>query len=75
MRCLLVIALCVLVAVLAAPPHEKGLIINLTLYGTYYRCTCESGLKCKGDISIGGSITNTNFGICVDPNSKEASAN
>ncbi|KAJ8378218.1 hypothetical protein AAFF_G00245060 [Aldrovandia affinis] len=104
---LLVIALSVLAVALAAPPQDKGLIINLdngelcfismqcksscchrsrgvslarcapqaaenqecskkSLYGTYYRCTCESGLKCQGDLSIGGSIINTNFGICKD---------
>ncbi|XP_035238409.1 colipase-like [Anguilla anguilla] len=108
-----VIVLCVLAVAQAAPPQDKGLIINLnngelcmismqcksscchrptglslarcapqaaenqecskkTLYGTYYRCTCESGLKCKGDLSIGGSITNTNFGICEDPKGKAA---
>ncbi|MBN3304652.1 colipase [Amia ocellicauda] len=107
----LLIVVCVLAVALAAPPLEKGLIVNLdngelcfnslqcksscchrtsgvslsrcapqaaenqecspkTLYGTYYRCTCESGLKCDVDISIGGSITNTNFGICVDPSAK-----
>ncbi|XP_017323916.1 colipase [Ictalurus punctatus] len=38
-----------------------------SLYGTYYYCTCEDGLKCEGDWSIGGSIVNTNFGTCVDP--------
>ncbi|XP_062854422.1 colipase-like [Trichomycterus rosablanca] len=41
-----------------------------SLYGTYYYCPCEDGLRCKGDSSIGGSITNTNFGICTDPNSR-----
>ncbi|KAJ8017152.1 hypothetical protein DPEC_G00014790 [Dallia pectoralis] len=41
---------------------------KLSLYGTYYQCKCESGLKCKGDWSLGGSVTNTNFGICEDPN-------
>ncbi|KAG9329172.1 hypothetical protein JZ751_015013 [Albula glossodonta] len=110
MRSVFLIALCVLALALAAPPQEKGIIINLdngelclnslqcksscclrssgvslarcapqsaeneecskkSLYGTYYRCTCESGLKCEGDLSIGGSITNTNFGICRDPKS------
>ncbi|MBN3322278.1 COL Colipase, partial [Atractosteus spatula] len=44
-----------------------------SLYGTYYRCTCESGLKCDVNFSIGGSITNSNFGICVDPNAKKTS--
>ncbi|KAL7828345.1 hypothetical protein SRHO_G00319790 [Serrasalmus rhombeus] len=39
-----------------------------TLYGTYYYCPCEKGLDCKGDWSIGGFITSTNFGTCVDPN-------
>ncbi|KAM9475161.1 colipase-like [Clarias gariepinus] len=38
-----------------------------SLYGTYYYCICEDGLKCEGDWSIGGSIVNTNFGICTDP--------
>ncbi|KAK1801316.1 hypothetical protein P4O66_022998 [Electrophorus voltai] len=46
---------------------EKEKCSKKTLYGTYYYCTCENGLKCKGDVSIGGAITNTNFGICVDP--------
>ncbi|XP_028654924.1 colipase-like [Erpetoichthys calabaricus] len=45
----------------------------LTLYGTYYRCPCESGLHCDTDITIGGSITNTNFGICIDRNEKSIS--
>ncbi|KAG2467899.1 colipase-like [Polypterus senegalus] len=45
----------------------------LTLYGTYYRCPCESGLHCDTDITIGGSITNTNFGICTDRNEKSVS--
>ncbi|MBN3274806.1 COL Colipase, partial [Polyodon spathula] len=44
--------------------------LNKTLYGTYYRCPCESGLKCKTDISICGSITNTNFGVCYDPSNE-----
>uniref|UniRef100_A0A3B4CM74 Colipase C-terminal domain-containing protein n=1 Tax=Pygocentrus nattereri TaxID=42514 RepID=A0A3B4CM74_PYGNA len=39
-----------------------------TLYGTYYFCPCEKGRDCKGDWSIGGFITSTNFGTCVDPN-------
>ncbi|KAK6461364.1 colipase-like [Huso huso] len=108
MRTLLVFIACSLAAVMAAPPQNKGIFINLengelcfnslqcksscchrtsgvslarcvylaadkqecsvkTLYGTYYRCPCESGLKCKSGISIGGSITNTNFGVCYDP--------
>ncbi|KAL6458895.1 hypothetical protein MHYP_G00323670 [Metynnis hypsauchen] len=47
---------------------ERETCSKKTLYGTYYYCTCENGLKCEGDWSIGGSITNTNFGICEDPN-------
>ncbi|XP_030077457.1 colipase-like [Microcaecilia unicolor] len=38
------------------------------LIGVYYKCTCESGLTCEVDRSIVGSITNSDFGICVDPN-------
>ncbi|KAL4645842.1 colipase [Arapaima gigas] len=45
-----------------------------TLYGTYYHCTCEDGLKCDTDITIGGSITNTNFGICRDPGGMKSSS-
>ncbi|XP_061114984.1 colipase-like [Conger conger] len=115
MRRLLLILLCGLAWALAAPPQDKGLVINLdngelcfismqcksscchrssgvslsrcapqaaenqecskkTLYGTYYRCTCESGLSCEGDFSIGGSITNTNFGICKDPRGEASTA-
>ncbi|KAL1020813.1 hypothetical protein UPYG_G00004980 [Umbra pygmaea] len=45
---------------------------KLSFYATYYYCKCESGLKCEGDWSIGGSVTNTNFGICTDPNANNA---
>ncbi|XP_018602377.1 colipase-like [Scleropages formosus] len=45
-----------------------------TLYGTYYHCTCENGLKCDTDITIDGSITNTNFGICRDPSEMKTTA-
>uniref|UniRef100_A0AAY4BFN1 Colipase n=1 Tax=Denticeps clupeoides TaxID=299321 RepID=A0AAY4BFN1_9TELE len=45
-----------------------------SLYGSYYFCPCEDGLKCDTDWSIGGSITNTNFGVCVDPNAPKSSA-
>ncbi|XP_037002077.2 colipase [Artibeus jamaicensis] len=38
-----------------------------SLYGVYYKCPCERGLTCEADKSIVGSITNTNFGICLDP--------
>ncbi|XP_066215655.1 colipase [Saccopteryx leptura] len=38
-----------------------------TLYGVYYKCPCERGLKCEADKSIVGSIVNTNFGFCRDP--------
>ncbi|XP_017577872.1 colipase-like [Pygocentrus nattereri] len=48
---------------------ERETCSKKTLYGTYYYCPCENGLKCEGDWSIGGSITNTNFGTCTDPNS------
>uniref|UniRef100_A0A8C6QFV7 Colipase n=2 Tax=Nannospalax galili TaxID=1026970 RepID=A0A8C6QFV7_NANGA len=37
-----------------------------TLYGIYYTCPCERGLSCEGDKSIIGTITNTNYGICLD---------
>ncbi|XP_066499354.1 LOW QUALITY PROTEIN: colipase-like [Hoplias malabaricus] len=40
---------------------EREICSKKTLYGTYYHCPCENGLKCDGDWSIGGSITNTNF--------------
>ncbi|XP_075706752.1 colipase [Rhinoderma darwinii] len=40
----------------------------LHLYGVYYYCPCESGLKCEVDRSIIGTITNTDFGYCKDPN-------
>ncbi|NXC37727.1 COL Colipase, partial [Penelope pileata] len=39
-----------------------------SLYGVYYKCPCESGLDCDADWSIVGSLTNTDYGICVDPN-------
>ncbi|NXQ35016.1 COL Colipase, partial [Alaudala cheleensis] len=38
-----------------------------SIYGVYYKCPCERGLKCDADKSIVGSITNTDFGICRDP--------
>ncbi|XP_017577871.2 colipase-like [Pygocentrus nattereri] len=48
---------------------ERETCSKKSLYGTYYFCPCEDGLKCDGDWSIGGSIVNTNFGTCVDHNS------
>ncbi|XP_065769436.1 colipase isoform X2 [Muntiacus reevesi] len=59
---LLLIALAVAYAV----PDPRGIIINLTLYGVYYKCPCERGLTCDVDKTIVGSITNTNFGVCLD---------
>ncbi|XP_064332155.1 colipase isoform X2 [Camelus dromedarius] len=59
---LLLVALTVAYAV----PDPRGIIINLTLYGVYYKCPCERGLTCEVDKTIVGSITNTNFGICLD---------
>ncbi|XP_064029604.1 colipase [Pogoniulus pusillus] len=38
-----------------------------SLYGVYYKCPCESGLSCDADKTIIGSITNSDFGICKDP--------
>ncbi|XP_071993316.1 colipase isoform X2 [Engystomops pustulosus] len=40
----------------------------LHLYGVYYYCPCESGLTCEVDRSLVGSVTNTDFGFCKDPN-------
>ena len=37
-----------------------------TLCGVDYKCPCERGLTCDLDKTIVGSITNTNFGICLD---------
>ncbi|XP_009904511.1 colipase [Dryobates pubescens] len=38
-----------------------------SLYGVYYKCPCESGLSCDADKTIVGSITNSDFGVCKDP--------
>uniref|UniRef100_A0A4W2CHJ9 Colipase n=1 Tax=Bos indicus x Bos taurus TaxID=30522 RepID=A0A4W2CHJ9_BOBOX len=59
------ILLLVALAVAYAVP-DPGIIINLTLYGIYYKCPCERGLTCNVDKTIVGSITNTNFGVCLD---------
>ncbi|XP_036625302.1 colipase isoform X2 [Trichosurus vulpecula] len=61
-----VILVLISLAVAYAAPDPRGLVINLSLYGVYYKCPCELGLTCEGDTSIWGSITNTNFGICND---------
>ncbi|XP_008590220.1 PREDICTED: colipase isoform X2 [Galeopterus variegatus] len=58
--------LLVTIAVAYAAPDPRGLVINLSLYGIYYKCPCERGLTCQGDKSIVGSITNTNYGTCID---------
>ncbi|EAX03851.1 CLPS isoform 2 [Pan troglodytes] len=62
----ILILLLVALSVAYAAPGPRGIIINLTLYGIYYKCPCERGLTCEGDKTIVGSITNTNFGICHD---------
>ncbi|NXW79137.1 COL Colipase, partial [Hirundo rustica] len=38
-----------------------------SIYGVYYKCPCERGLTCNADKTIVGSITNSNFGVCQDP--------
>ncbi|XP_027732001.1 colipase isoform X2 [Vombatus ursinus] len=60
------ILLLISLAVAYAVPNPRGLIINLSLYGVYYKCPCERGLTCEGDRSIVGSLTNTNYGVCLD---------
>nr|XP_021485175.1 colipase isoform X2 [Meriones unguiculatus] len=62
----LALLLAALLAAAYAAPGPRGLFVNLTLYGIYYRCPCERGLTCEGDRSIIGAITNTNYGICLD---------
>ncbi|XP_006882108.1 PREDICTED: colipase isoform X2 [Elephantulus edwardii] len=66
MEKILVFLFMALVAVAYAVPDPRGLVVNLTLYGVYYKCPCERGLTCEADKSIVGAITNTNFGICHD---------
>ncbi|XP_078500463.1 colipase [Lissotriton helveticus] len=41
-----------------------------TIYDVYYKCPCEAGLKCETDRTIIGSITNTDYGLCIDPNGR-----
>ncbi|XP_054578530.1 colipase isoform X2 [Eptesicus fuscus] len=62
----ILVLLLVTLAVAYAVPDPRGIIVNLTLYGVYYKCPCERGLTCEVDKSIVGSITNTNFGTCRD---------
>uniref|UniRef100_A0A2I3LTA6 Colipase n=1 Tax=Papio anubis TaxID=9555 RepID=A0A2I3LTA6_PAPAN len=62
----ILILLLVTLSVAYAAPGPRGIIINLTLYGIYYKCPCERGLTCEGDKTIVGAITNTNFGVCHD---------
>ncbi|NWY15806.1 COL Colipase, partial [Aphelocoma coerulescens] len=38
-----------------------------SIYGVYYKCPCERGLTCDADKTIVGSITNSDFGVCRDP--------
>ncbi|XP_063274730.1 colipase [Prinia subflava] len=38
-----------------------------SIYGVYYKCPCERGLTCDADKTIVGSITNSDFGLCKDP--------
>ncbi|XP_072700876.1 colipase [Ciconia boyciana] len=38
-----------------------------SIYGVYYKCPCESGLTCDANKTIVGSIANSNFGTCKDP--------
>ncbi|NWI47977.1 COL Colipase, partial [Picathartes gymnocephalus] len=38
-----------------------------SIYGVYYKCPCERGLSCDADKTIVGSITNSDFGVCKDP--------
>ena len=48
-------------------PAQSVTTLSLqTLYGIYYKCPCERGLTCNVDKTIVGSITNTNFGVCLD---------
>ncbi|KAM6398810.1 colipase [Rhynochetos jubatus] len=44
-----------------------------SIYGVYYKCPCESGLTCDHDKTIVGSITNSDFGICRDPQDYDGS--
>ncbi|XP_061869693.1 colipase isoform X2 [Colius striatus] len=67
--CLLLVLL--LLAPALPAPQGRGLIVNLSIYNVYYKCPCESGLTCDADRTIVGSITNTDYGICIDPGSSD----
>uniref|UniRef100_A0A8D2B9X9 Colipase n=1 Tax=Sciurus vulgaris TaxID=55149 RepID=A0A8D2B9X9_SCIVU len=60
------VLLLVTLAVAYAAPDPRGIVINLTIYGIYYKCPCERGLTCESDKTIIGAITNTNYGVCLD---------
>ncbi|XP_008059255.1 colipase isoform X2 [Carlito syrichta] len=60
------VLLLIALSVAYAAPDPRGIIISLTLYGVYYKCPCERGLTCEVDKTLVGSITNTNFGLCLD---------
>ncbi|NWW27917.1 COL Colipase, partial [Falcunculus frontatus] len=49
-------------------PHTALCPCSLqNIYEVYYKCPCERGLTCDADKTIVGSITNSNFGVCKDP--------
>uniref|UniRef100_A0A8C8ZAH2 Colipase n=1 Tax=Prolemur simus TaxID=1328070 RepID=A0A8C8ZAH2_PROSS len=60
------VLLLIALTVAHAAPDPRGILINLSLYGVYYKCPCERGLTCDADKTIVGAITNTNFGLCLD---------
>ncbi|XP_012576467.1 PREDICTED: colipase isoform X2 [Condylura cristata] len=66
MEKVLVLLLVAVLTVAYAVPDPRNIIVNLTLYGVYYKCPCERGLTCEVDKTIVGSLTNTNFGTCFD---------
>ncbi|XP_053310218.1 colipase [Spea bombifrons] len=47
---------------------ESQICSPLHIYGVYYYCPCESGLTCEVDRTIVGTVTNTDYGWCKDPN-------
>uniref|UniRef100_A0A4X2LB23 Colipase C-terminal domain-containing protein n=1 Tax=Vombatus ursinus TaxID=29139 RepID=A0A4X2LB23_VOMUR len=57
------ILLLISLAVAYAVPNPQGLIINLE---NGELLSCERELTCERDRSIVGTITNTNFGVCLD---------
>ncbi|XP_058932454.1 colipase [Kogia breviceps] len=50
----------------APKSRESSECSAFSFYGIYYKCPCERGLTCEADKTIVGSITNTNFGVCLD---------